>query len=194
MQPTRTFSCPWSASFRNVGSTSASQPALPNAVRPMRFRSFIISRVLASTSAPDAVGSLADELTEPGLEHAARGLAGGVAHDRRRSRPAASSIPSSLERPAVQERLAIRRLQQDRVVGDGLIQFLARERPLVVGELLDRPAAERVDPLARAVAAARARSMSSACLRDLDAVQAHLVLPGRARRAAGACGCRSARA
>ncbi len=123
---------------------------------------------------------LRDQLAEAGFEDAARGLAGGVLHDRGILGRCLVDA-EHLQRAAVEERFAIRRLEEHRVIGRRLIQFLARERLPVVGKLFDRPAAERVDPLALGRRGRPRTQQVEGVLARLDAVQAHLVLPGGAR-------------
>ena len=53
-----------------------------------------------------------------------------------------------LNRAAVQIRFVIGGLQQDGIFGRDAIQFGARERPFVVGKLIDGPSAEVVNPFA----------------------------------------------
>jgi hypothetical protein len=50
---------------------------------------------------------------------------------------------------AVEKRFGAAELQKHGIVGRVPIQFFARERLLVVRELIGRPAAQVVDPLAR---------------------------------------------
>ena len=86
-----------------------------------------------------------------------------------------------LDRLAVQVVRLARELQEDRVVWQDLVQLLARERRVGSSrELIGRPAAEREDPLARALAAwpAPGASPSPACA--YDAVEAVFERPVRA--------------
>ena len=63
------------------------------------------------------------------------------------------------------------------MIGHGAIELGAREGRLVVGELLDRPAAERVDPLTPRRGLRAGTQKLQRRLARFHAVEPHLVLP-----------------
>ena len=90
------------------------------------------------------------------------------------------SILAARQRGAIEIAVNVDRLDDDRVVGGDAVQFILREAARVVGELLFRPAAEDRDPFAGLRRAHAVGEQFQRLLARGDAVEAQLVVFGRA--------------
>ena len=133
--------------------------------------------MLASTAAGGACGSFATSARKPALGNPACRVAGAVAHDRIVLRLVIDA--HRLQCATIQVSLVVRGLQEDGIVRDDLVQLFTRERTRIVGELLDRPSAEVVDPFAwRDRLRARAQLLERGGSRP-DSIPTHFPLPRR---------------
>ena len=174
MQKMRTFRPRSCDSRRNTGSTSASQPALPKAVSPILFRSRIICRTLVSSAGPVATGSRAASGLTP-----ASAMTPVARPDASRATQSAYLLGDAqrFQRAAVEIRRVVGRLQEDRVGRGHAIQLVARQRTGIVGKLIQGPAAQGVDPLARGRRLHAGPQQIQGLPPRSHAVQPHLPLP-----------------
>ena len=172
-QKNRLLSRPSRAIVRKIGSTAAGHDP-PDAVSPDAFSSRIISEaVLLHHLGARLRDDTRDPVGATGIDHTG-GLAARVAPDPRLGHLLEAD---HLDRAAIEVSLRARELQQHRMVGDDRVEFRARERALVVGELIGRPAAQRVHPLSGSERLRLRPDHLDGLLSRLDAVEPQLHAP-----------------
>ena len=105
-----------------------------------------------------------------------RGAAVGVAHD---PRGVHVVEPDRLDRKAVQIAVFPGDLEEDGILGRGPVELFTRELAPVIGELIERPPAERENPLAGPQQRRAFADHPERFGPGLDAVEAQLELPDR---------------